>query len=34
MFKVIYGIAPHYLSNGIDMHFDIHGYNTMNCQIL
>ena len=28
MFKDIHGISPHYLSDGIDMHFDIHGYNT------
>ena len=28
MFKAIHGIAPHYLSDRIDMHFDIHGYNT------
>ena len=28
MFKAIHGIAPHYLSDRIDMHFDIHGYVT------
>ena len=28
MFKAIHGIAPHYLSDRIDMHFDIHGYHT------
>ena len=28
MFKAIHGIAPHYLSDRIDVHFDIHGYNT------
>ena len=28
MFKAIHGVAPHYLSDRIDMHFDIHGYNT------
>ena len=28
MCKAIHGIAPHYLSDRIDMHFDIHGYNT------
>ena len=28
MFKAIHGIGPHYLSDRIDMHFDIHGYNT------
>ena len=28
MFKAINGISPHYLSDRIDMHFDIHGYNT------
>ena len=28
MFKAIHGIAPHYLSDSIDMHFDIHGYDT------
>ena len=28
MFKAIHGIAPHYRSGRIDMHFDIHGYNT------
>ena len=28
MVKAIHGIAPHYLSDRIDMHFDIHGYNT------
>ena len=26
MFKAIHGIAPHYLSDRINMHFDIHGY--------
>ena len=28
MFKAIYGIAPHYLSDRIDMRFDIHGHDT------
>ena len=28
MFKAIHGIAPNYLSDRIDMHFDIQGYNT------
>ena len=28
MFKAIHGIAPHYLSDCIDMYFDIHGYDT------
>ena len=28
MFKAIHGIASHYLTDHIDMHFDIHGYNT------
>ena len=28
MFKAIHRIAPHYLSDRIDMHFDIHGYGT------
>ena len=28
IFKAIHGIAPHYLSDRTDMHFDIHGYNT------
>ena len=28
MFKAFHGIAPHYLSDRIDMHFDINGYNT------
>ena len=28
MFKAIHGIAQHYLSDRIDMHFDIHDYNT------
>ena len=28
MFKAIHGIAPQYLSDRIDMHFDIHGYDT------
>ena len=27
-FKAIHGIAPHYLSDRIDMHFDIHSYDT------
>ena len=26
--KALHGITPHYLSDRIDMHFDIHGYNT------
>ena len=28
MFKAIHGIATDYLSDRIDMHFDIHGYDT------
>ena len=28
MFKSIHGIAPHYISDRIDMRFDIHGYGT------
>ena len=28
MFKAIHGIAPNYLSDQIDMHFEIHGYDT------
>ena len=28
MFKAIHGITPNYLSDRIDMHFDIHGYDT------
>ena len=28
MFKAIHGIAPNYLSDRIDMHFDIHGYDS------
>ena len=28
MFKAIHGIAPNYLSDRIDMHFDIYGYDT------
>ena len=28
MFKAIPGIAPNYLSDRIDMHFDIRGYDT------
>ena len=28
MFKSIHGIAPHYISDRIDMRFDIHGYVT------
>ena len=28
MFKAFNGIAPHWLSDRIDMHFDIHGYDT------
>ena len=28
MFKAIHGIARHYLSDGIDIHVDIHGYET------
>ena len=28
MFKAINGIVPHYLSDRIDMHFDIHGHDT------
>ena len=31
MFKGIYGIPPHYLSDRIDMHFDIHSYDTRKC---
>ena len=28
IFKTIHEIAPNYLSDGIDMHFDTHGYDT------
>ena len=28
MFKDIHGMAPNYLSDRIDMHFDIHGLDT------
>ena len=28
MFKAIHEIAPNYLSDRIDMHFDTHGYGT------
>ena len=28
MFRAIPGITRHYLSDRIDMHFDIHGYDT------
>ena len=28
MFKGIHGISPHYLSDRIDMHFDIHCWDT------
>ena len=28
MFKAIHGIAPNYLSDRTDMHFDTHGYDT------
>ena len=28
MFKCIHGLAPHYLSNDVTMHVDIHGYDT------
>ena len=32
MFKCIHGLAPHYLSNDVTMHFDIHGYDTKNAE--
>ena len=32
MFKSIHGLAPHYLSNGVTMHVDIHGYDTRSAQ--
>ena len=32
MFKGIHGPAPHYLSNDVTMHVDIHGYNTRNAE--
>ena len=28
MFKAIHGIDPHYISDRIDMHFDINGHDT------
>ena len=28
IFNASHGIAPHYLSHRMDMHFDIHGYDT------
>ena len=28
MSKCSHGLAPHYLSNAVTMHFDIHGYDT------
>ena len=32
MFKCIHGLAPHYLSNDVTMHVDIHGYNTRSAE--
>ena len=32
MFKCIHGLAPHYLSNGVTMHVDIHGYDTKSAE--
>ena len=32
MFKCIHGLAPHYLSNDITMHVDIHGYDTRSAE--
>ena len=29
MFKCIHGLAPNYLSNDVNMHVDIHGYDTI-----
>ena len=32
MFKCIHGLAPHYLSNDVNMHVDIHGYDTRSAE--
>ena len=32
MFKCIHGIAPHYLSNDVTMHVDMHGYDTRSAE--
>ena len=32
MFKCIHGLAPHYLSNDVTMHVDIHGYDTRSAE--
>ena len=34
MFKCIHGLAPHYLSNDVTMHVDIHGYETRSAEIM
>ena len=32
MFKCIHGLAPHYLSNDVTMHVDIHGYDARSAE--
>ena len=32
MFKCIHGLVPHYLSNDVTMHVDIHGYDTRSAE--
>ena len=32
MFKCIHGLAPHYLSNDVTMHVDMHGYDTRSAE--
>ena len=32
MFKCIHGLSPHYLSNDVTMHVDIHGYDTRSAE--
>ena len=32
MFKCIHGLAPHFLSNDVTMHVDIHGYDTRSAE--
>ena len=32
MFKCIHGLAPHYLSNDVTLHVDIHGYDTRSAE--
>ena len=32
MFKCFHGLAPHYLSNDVTMHVDIHGYDTRSAE--